>query len=254
MYPVLFRLGSFEVQSFWVMVMFGFAAAWVVARNELRRCGHPPEIAYDLVLWAYIGGFIGARLFLVLTAWDVFMSDPFAFVFSGSGWVWQGGLIGGALAVCIGAHRRHLPLADVADLAGLALAIGQAIGRIGCQLAGDGDYGKPSTLPWAMSYPRGVVPTAERVHPAPVYEMLLYLLIFAVLSRQRASQRPRGSLFAQYLILTGVARFFVEFVRINPRVALGLTIPQLISLVSIVLGVALYAQLRSRAATLEEKS
>lgn len=240
MYPVLFRIGSFEVQSFWVMVVLGFTASWVVARAEMRRLGHPPEIAYDLILWAYIGGFIGARLFLVLTAWDVFVKDPFAFLFSGSGWVWQGGIIGGTVAVILGTRQRGLPLGEVADTSGLALAIGQAVGRIGCQLAGDGDYGTPSSLPWAMSYPHGVVPTSEYVHPAPVYEMLLYLLIFMVLWRQRSAPRASGSLFAQYLIFTGVARFAVEFVRINPRVAWGLTIPQLVSLVSVAAGVLVY--------------
>ena len=108
--------------------------------------------------------------------------------------------MGGTVAVIIAARKRHLPLRDVADLSGLCLAIGQTIGRIGCQLAGDGDYGRPSSLPWAMSYPDGVVPTLERVHPTPIYEMTLYFLIFVALWLQRGRPRPPGSLFGQYLI------------------------------------------------------
>jgi phosphatidylglycerol:prolipoprotein diacylglycerol transferase len=249
MYPVLFRIAGIDVQSFWVMVMVGFLVALLVARAELRRLGHDPELAYDLILWAYVGGFVGARLFLVLTAWDALVQDPFGVLFSGSGWVWQGGVVGGAVAVSMAARRRGLPLLDVADLAGPCLAIGQAIGRIGCQLAGDGDYGTPSSLPWAMSYPHGVVPTTERVHPTPVYEMTLYLLVFILLWVQRTRPHARGSLFAQYLIDTGIARFAVEFVRINPVAALGLTVPQFVSAASVVAGVVLYARLPRPAVT-----
>jgi phosphatidylglycerol---prolipoprotein diacylglyceryl transferase len=240
-YPVLFRVFGFEVESFWVTVILGFLAALFVARADLRRTGHDPDLAYDLVLHSYIGGFVGARLFLVFSAWEAFVRDPFELLFSGSGWVWQGGVIGGAIAVASAARRRGIPLADVAELAGPCLAIGQAIGRLGCQLAGDGDYGVPSTLPWAMSYPNGVVPTVERVHPAPLYEMVLYLALFVFLWRRRHQPHVAGSLFGYYLILSGLARFAVEFVRRNPVIALGLTLPQWMSVLWIVAGAFLLA-------------
>lgn len=239
MYPVLFRIGGLEVESFWVSVLVGFLTALVVARADLRRTGHDPDLGYDLILWSYIGGFVGARVFLVFSAWDVFTRDPFEFFFSGSGWVWQGGVIGGTVAVVLAAKRRGLPLGDVADLAAPCLAIGQAIGRIGCQLSGDGDYGVASDLPWAMSYPNGVVPTIERVHPTPVYESAAYFAIFAWLWTRRWRPHVPGTPFAEYLIYTGVARFAVEFVRRNPAVALGLTLPQLASIVSILIGIVL---------------
>jgi phosphatidylglycerol:prolipoprotein diacylglycerol transferase len=243
MYPVLFRVFGFEVQAFWATVIIGFLAALVVARSELRRRHHDPRFGYDLILHSYIGGFIGARVFLVFFAWEAFSRDPFEFLFSGSGWVWQGGLIGGAVTVILAARRVGLPLADVADLSALCLAIGQTIGRIGCQLSGDGDYGVPTDLPWGMSYPNGVVPTLERVHPTPIYEMLAYLAIFLALWRQRSWNRPAGSLIGQYLILTGVARFAVEFVRRNPQVAVGLTVPQLFSLGFTVIGIVVLFRL-----------
>ncbi len=247
MYPVLFRIGPIAVESFWVMVFLGFAAAAVVTRAEFKREGVDPHLTYDLILYAYVGGLLGARLFLLFTDWDLFIADPFTFLFSGSGWVWYGGLIGGALAVTAGSLYHRIPIAVVADAAGPALAIAQAIGRMGCQLAGDGDYGIPTSLPWGMSYPHGVVPTTELVHPTPIYEAILYTAIFFWLWRRRgkmASAEP----FAQYLILSGIARFGVEFLRRNPVVAGGLTVAQWISVASVLLGVGLVVAFRRKPA------
>jgi phosphatidylglycerol:prolipoprotein diacylglycerol transferase len=238
-YPILFRIGGIPIESFWVAVLAGFLAALAVARSELQRQGHDPAAAYDLLLWAYVGGFIGARVFLVFTAWDQVARDPFEVLLSGSGWVWQGGVVGGAVAVAWKARALGIPVADVSDFAGPCLAIGQAIGRIGCQLAGDGDYGVHTDLPWGMSYPNGAVPTTDTVHPAPLYEAVLYTLIFAILWRQRRRPHAPWSFFGQYLVLSGAARFAIEFVRRNPAVALGLTLAQWVSLASIAIGGAL---------------
>ena len=252
MYPVLFHLFGIPIEAFWVTVFLGFLAALFVARSELKRQGHDPGAAYDLILWSYVGGFVGARLFMIVTAWEQFQRAPFELLLSGSGWVWQGGVIGGTIAVALKVRALRLPLADVADLTGPCLAIGQAIGRIGCQLAGDGDYGVATDLPWGMSYPDGVVPTTERVHPTPIYESAAYFVIFLLLWRQRDRPHPPAGLFAQYLLLTGAVRFAVEFVRRNPAVGLGLTVAQWMSLVSMAIGAALllrgHAGLRSRTA------
>jgi phosphatidylglycerol:prolipoprotein diacylglycerol transferase len=253
MYPVLFHVFGIPIDSFWVTVFLGFLAALFVARSELWRQGHDPRAAYDLILWAYIGGFVGARLFMIVTAWEQFQRDPFQLLFSGSGWAWQGGVIGGTVAVALKARALGLPLADVADLTGPCLALGQAIGRIGCQLSGDGDYGVPTDLPWGMSYPHGVVPTTERVHPTPIYETLAYLIIFAVLWAQRRRPHPRGSLFGQYLLLTGAVRFAVEFVRRNPVVALDLTVAQWVSLVSMAIGALLLLRLHGSVEPIAER-
>ncbi|MEO8602388.1 MAG: prolipoprotein diacylglyceryl transferase [bacterium] len=246
MYPVLFTLFGIPIEAFWVSVVAGFLVSLLVVRSELRRQGHDPAKAYDLILWSYIGGFVGARLFLIVTAWDQFQQDPWNLLFSGSGWVWQGGVVGGAVAVLWKARQLRLPLGDVADVAGLALAIGQAIGRVGCQLAGDGDYGVATDMPWGMSYPNGVVPTIERVHPTPIYESVACLLIFAWLWRRRAKPHAPGALCGEYLVYSGLMRFAVETVRRNPLIAFGLTIAQWVSLVSIAIGAAL--ALRSTAA------
>lgn len=230
MRPILFRLGDFAVPSFWVMAFLGFFAAFLVVRSEIRRGGHDERYAYDIILYAYIGGWVGARLFIIPTGWVYFVEDPIAFLLSSSGWVWYGGLVGGATALCLWARHEQFSLAVVADMAAPALAIGLGIGRIGCQLAGDGDYGVPSDLPWAMSYPNGVVPTIERVHPAPLYEMLGCLLIFAYLWRRRIRPHASGDLFGRYLVLAAILRFLIECVRRNPDWLLGLTTAQWMSI------------------------
>ena len=246
MYPVLGHVFGIPIDAFWVTVFLGFLVSLFVVRAELVRLGHDGGAAYDLIFWAYVGGFIGARLFMIVTAWEAFQRDPFALLFSGSGWVWQGGVLGGAVAVLWKARRLGLPIGEVADFSGLALAIGQAIGRVGCQLTGDGDYGVPTDLPWGMAYPDGVVPTIERVHPTPIYESLACLAIFAGLWRRRTRPHVPGALFGEYLVWSGLLRFAVEFVRRNPSVALGLTVAQWMSLLSIGLGIWL-ARRRSAA-------
>ena len=184
---------------------------------------------------ALIGGMIGSRLDFVLQNYDEVSDDLLGNVFSGSGLVWFGGLVGGAIAVLIWAwYRGFLGLA-LFDAAAPALALGYAIGRIGCQLSGDGDYGVEWDGPWAMVYPDGTVPTTEEVHPTPVYETLAMGLVAFVLWRLRDRLRP-GHLFALYLVLAGVERLLVEFIRRNEDVALGLTQAQLISVAMIVGG------------------
>jgi len=237
--PILFHLGELAVPSFWVAAFLGFAAAFVLVRSEVRRHGYDREVAYDVVLAAYVGGWVGARLFLIPTGWQFFTEDPIGFLLASSGWVWQGGVIGGAIGVLSMARRRGVPLLVAADICAPGLAVGLAIGRIGCQLAGDGDYGIPSTLPWAMSYPDGVVPTTERVHPTPIYEMLANLAILAYLWRHRHRALAPGDMIGRYLILSAVVRFLVEFVRRNPAWLVGLTTAQWMSVGFTVLGVAL---------------
>lgn len=236
MRPVLFYLGDIAVPSFWAMSFLAFFVGLLVIRRDFRERGRDEYLAYDFVLWAYVGGWVGARLFVIPTGWQYFVEDPFGFLISASGWVWYGGLIGGAVAVLVWGWRVGLPLLLVGDIGAPALAIGLAIGRLGCQLAGDGDYGVPTDLPWGMSYPEGVVPTTQRVHPTPIYEMVLYSALFVFLWRRRREQRPSGDLLGQYLLWSGLARFAVEFVRRNPEWLFGLTTAQVMSLASIALG------------------
>jgi phosphatidylglycerol:prolipoprotein diacylglycerol transferase len=239
MRPILFTIAGVAVPSFWVTAFLGFFVAFLLVRSEVLRRGYDVGLAYDITLYAYVGGWAGARLFLIPTGWEYFTQDPVGFLLSSSGWVWYGGVIGGAVAAWLLARERRIAFLCFADITAPALAMGLGIGRIGCQLAGDGDYGVATDLPWGMSYPNGVVPTTERVHPAPVYEMLACFGICAYLWHRRRAGSPTGDLFGRYLILSASTRFLIEFVRRNPTWLVGLTTAQWMSVGAAVLGAIL---------------
>ena len=184
---------------------------------------------------ALVGGLVGSRVDFLIENWSDVKHDLLGSIFSGSGLVWYGGAIGGALAVFAWARYRHFLSLALLDLAAPALALGYAIGRIGCQFSGDGDYGKPFSGLTAMSYPNGTKPTTQTVYPTPVYETLAMGLIALALWNLRDRFRP-GVLFAVYLFLAGLERFLVEFIRRNSDVALGLTQAQLISVAMMLIG------------------
>ena len=194
----------------------------VLAARYLKEIGKPVDWAYEFVFAAIVGGLVGARLWWVAENWSEAQDDLLGSLFSGSGLVFYGGALGGAITVL--AWSRHLGFWEgrTLDMGAAPLAAGYAIGRIGCQLAGDGDYGVEWDGPWAMAYPEGTVPTTEEVHPTPVYETLAMGLVTVLLWRWRHRWQP-GTLFALWAMLAGVERFLVEFVRRNPDAVLGLT-------------------------------
>jgi len=186
---------------------------------------------------ALIGGIVGSRVYFIVQNYSEVRHDLIGNLLSGSGLVWYGGAIGGALAVLAWAWYRDFLALALLDLAAPALALGYAIGRIGCQVSGDGDYGIRSNLPWAMGYPHGTVPTPPgvRVQPTPIYETVAMCLIAYLLWWLRDRVRP-GVVFALYLLLSGLERFLVEFIRRNNEVLAGLTAPQLESLALCLIG------------------
>ena len=221
-------IGPITLQTFGLCFAFGFIAAGAVLAKRFAELGKPPDWAYEMVFAALVGGVVGAKL-------DYVVQNPGEPLFSGSGLVWFGGAIGGAAGVLLWARWRKLAGWEVCDIAAVPLALGYAIGRVGCQLAGDGDYGIPWDGPWAMSYPDGTVPTTEEVHPTPVYEALAVGAIAYALWRLRDAFTA-GMLFALYLVLSGIERLLVEFIRRNDEVVLGLTQPQVISILMILAG------------------
>ena len=208
--------------------------AWREGETPARR-----RLLVGAVLFIYVGGWIGARLFLIPRGWDLFVKYPVQFLLMPGGWDWYGGLLGGGIAVWFWTRSQGVHFLAVVDAMAPIGAVGQAIGRLGCQLSGDGDYGVPTTLPWGMSYPDGAVPTTEIVHPTPIYEIITLLAIFAYLWRRRRQPLAEGDQFGRYLILAGAGRFLVEFIRRNPIWLAGLTEYQWCALLSVGLGTVL---------------
>jgi phosphatidylglycerol:prolipoprotein diacylglycerol transferase len=228
-------LGPLTLKTFGIMFSLAFLGAGAVCARRFKELGKPADWAYEMVFAGLVGGIVGARGYYLVQNWDDVKQDFFGNLFSGSGLVWYGGALGGAIAVFVWAWRRGFLTLALLDLAATPLALGYATGRIGCQLSGDGDYGKPSDLPWAMSYPDGTVPTDDRVQPTPIYESITMALVAWFLWSLRDRVAP-GILFALYLVLSGLERFLVEFVRRNDEVWAGLTVPQIESLALMVIG------------------
>ncbi len=240
MIPDILHVGPVPIHLFGIFLALAFLAAGWAAGREFERKRYDPALASSAVVWAAVGGLVGARLWIVLDAWPEFVRAPWSFLVTGGGFVFYGGLLGGTLAVTLLFWRQHIPWLRGADASAPAIALGQAIGRLGCQAAGDGDWGKETALPWGMAYPYAVVgwdkPPGVRVHPTPLYEAAAYAAIFALLWRLRREPAADGAILALYLVLSGAARFLVEFVRVNPRIAFGLTEAQLASLTLVVIG------------------
>jgi phosphatidylglycerol:prolipoprotein diacylglycerol transferase len=232
------HLGPLTLQTFGICFALAFVASGALMGRRLRELGKPTDWAYEMVFAALLGGLVGSRLDFLIENWSDVSHDLLKNVFSGSGLVWFGGLVGGAAGVLLWARWRHWLGLQLLDACAAPLAIGYAVGRIGCQVSGDGDYGIRSDLPWAMAYPDGTVPTTQQVHPTPVYETVTMGLVALVLWQLRDRAAP-GILFGLYLVLAGVERFLVEFIRRNDSVVAGLTVPQLVSLAMMAGGAAL---------------
>jgi phosphatidylglycerol:prolipoprotein diacylglycerol transferase len=194
---------------------------------------------YEIMFCAGVGGIVGAKL------WYVIENGDLGSLFSGTGLVFYGGALGGALAVMVYARHRGFLDYRLFDMGAPALAIGYAVGRLGCQLAGDGDYGIPSNLPWAMAYPKGTVPTTVDVHPTPIYEFLVMGAVTIWLWRRRDRVKP-GELIGWWAVLAGIERFLVEFIRRNDDIWGPFSLAQFVSVLMIVVGGWWLLRVRSR--------
>ena len=180
--------------------------------------------------------------------------QPLLVLFDRAGFAWFGGLLAGIAVLVWSGRQAKVGGLGMLDLAAPAVSVGYGVGRIGCLVSGDGDYGIPTSLPWGMSFPHGLVPTTQRVHPTPIYELIVALLIAAYLWRRGAKSAdgrtpPLGQITGEYLVLSGVARFLVEFIRINPRIYWGMTNAQVASLGSVAAGILLIVWARRHSTT-----
>ena len=238
MLPFL-HLGPITLATYGLLVATGLLVSFFVLRADFnrRRLSADP---HTIIVLAGLAGLAGAKLYHVLESPAEFFAQPFRLLFSQVGFAWFGGLLAGLLTLLLLARHYRMPALQMLDAASPAAALGYGIGRLGCLISGDGDYGIPTSLPWGMAFPNGLVPTSDRVHPTPLYEFLVAVVLFYFLWRLGArvlrEHRPDGLVFANFLLWTGVARFLVEIIRINPPWLIGLTNAQVASLASVVAG------------------
>jgi prolipoprotein diacylglyceryl transferase len=255
MIPYL-HMGPVTLPTFGLMVALALIAAAYILQADFDRRGFKAD-AFTMITVAGLAGIFGAKLYHLLETPAEFFANPGPLFFSRYGFAWFGGFLGGFGAMLLMGWRARLPMLEFLDACSPAASFGYAIGRIGCFLSGDGDYGRPTNLPWGMSFPNGVVPTTDRVHPAPLYELIIWCLIGAFLwhmgSKALRGPKARGEIFCNYLILTGVARFLVEIIRINPRSFLGMSNAQTASVLSVLAGAVLLWRLKAQFRTLKKE-
>lgn len=260
MYPIIFQFGPITIYSFGAMMaLAALSAGWIVS-IELKRHGYNSELASTIVFAAAIGGLIGARILFIVEEWQGFLAAPLKYIFTGAGFTWYGGFFGGAAAASWVVNKNKIPWLVGVDIGAPALALAYGVGRIGCHVAGDGDWGAVTDVPWGVAYtnaivgwvdPNSGIPYAPgvRVHPTPIYEFLQGVLVFGILWSLRKKGLAAGTLAWLYLILAGLMRFIVEFWRINPLVGFGLSEAQWFSLALIVIGSWQFAKSRLHAAS-----
>ncbi len=259
MIPILFKIPilGFPIYSFGLMMATAFLLSSYILRKLFKASNFKEEVAEKIVFTAAIAGLLGAKLYyLFFEAFDQLLRHPIDMLFSGAGLTWYGGFILAAISIVYLLRKNNIPVWKGVDIVSIPLALGYGIGRIGCHLSGDGDYGLPWDGPWATNYSKGVVPPSHAFadteiaknypggvvpdntlcHPTPMYEALLSVLIFVALWQLWKRKPKDGTIFYLYLILGGLERFAIEFMRLNPRLALGLSGAQWISILFISVG------------------
>ena len=272
MWPIVYDFGlirifGFEfhlaIYSYGLMLVVAFYSCYALLFKEMKRLDYDEKIASDIVTSAALGGIIESKIYYLIENFDRVIADPYGMIFSGAGLVFLGGLMGGTIGVTIVLRKNDLPWLKFADIIAPLLIIGYSIGRIGCFLVGD-DYGLPTKSVIGISFENGAPPTTYEslsynypwlnlsnwnpgeiitVFPTQIIETIIGFGIFFFLWNKRQAVITKGSLFFTYLILAGIERFFIEFIRLNPKYlwivkdAVGFSGAQVISLIMISIGI-----------------
>lgn len=261
-YPFGFYLGPLHVTGFGIMMMLAFlVGGWLIDR-ECRRNGFASDYAGDIIVGAVVGGIVGAKLWFAALHGIATLTDR-------GGLVFYGGLVGGTIGVVLNGWRRQVPMRWTAHLVAPALVAAYAVGRVGCYVVGD-DYGIPTTLPWGVRFPEGMPPTTAAslrefhvavpagaapdtvfaVHPTQLYEIAAMLVVFALIWRWRTLARGTGWLFGAYMVLAGLERFLVEFLRAKDDRLLGaFSVAQVASVVMVIVGIGVIKELSGKQRT-----
>jgi phosphatidylglycerol:prolipoprotein diacylglycerol transferase len=250
MYPFI-HIGRFSIGTFGILLwLAAVSGCWVLYKNFQRKRVHADAI--NVTALATVAGIVGAKLWHVFESPHLLMQAPLALLLDRAGFAWFGGLVAAILVLMWQGRVAKVGALGMLDLAAPAAAIGYGVGRIGCLTSGDGDYGIPTSLPWGVSFPHGLVPTMQRVQPTPVYEFIAALLIAWYLWQRGRTEKPIGQITGEYLVWTGLARFLVEFVRINPKIYFGMSNAQVASIGSMIAGAVLIVWAKRHARTLAQ--
>lgn len=230
------------------MVAIAFLVAYWVASLEFKRKGLTENLLSNVFLAIIIGGIAGAKILYVIenVPLSQLISNPLEYLLSRGGLTFYGGFIGAVILLIIVANRGKTSFWKIGDAISPSLALGYAIGRIGCFLVGD-DYGIKSNLPWAISFPKGLPPTTERVHPTQLYEVVAMTVVFIIIWKIRKKAAPDGWLFSIYFILAGLERFLIEFIRsTTPSPIPHLSVAQVMAIVLMAAGTIKLIWINSR--------
>ncbi|MDA0986897.1 MAG: prolipoprotein diacylglyceryl transferase [Bacteroidetes bacterium] len=257
MRPILFKIAGIPIYSFGLMMGLGFLIANYLLTLELKRKKINPEFANNVTFRALVGGIVGSKILYLLEHWKYFIENPFQMAFSPGGLTFYGGFIFAIYLIWHFCKKNNISFLTIADATAPGLLFAYGFARIGCHLAGDGDYGFPTNLPWGTDYSNGtyppsyafknfpeitsqfvngIVPDTILCHPTPIYEFLICTFLFLILWFTRKNDLKNGSLFMKYLFVAGFERFLIEFVRINDRFIYGLSEAQLIAISLILIG------------------
>lgn len=249
MYPFI-HIGHYEIGTFGILLwLAAVSACWVLYKNFERK-GIEAD-AINVAAMVTVAGVIGAKLWHVLESPHELLAYPAHMLLDRAGFAWFGGLVAGVLVLMWQGHVAkfensksrvggpRVGALGMLDLAAPAAAVGYGVGRIGCLVSGDGDYGVPTTMPWGMAFPHGLVPTVVPVQPTPLFEFIFALLLAWYLWQRGKNHKPLGWLTGEYLLWSGLGRFLVEFIRINPKLYFGMSNAQVAAIGSMVAGLLL---------------
>ena len=259
MHPILIRIGTFYIPTYGVLVALGFLAGLAITLRLARRIGLPPEKITNLAVYCAIAGIVGAKLFMFLFDLGDYIRNPgqiFSLETLQAAGVWHGGFIAAFLIAVLYVRRHHLPAFPTMDAFAPGIALGQAIGRLGCFAAGC-CWGTECTLPWGVRFrsdEAAPVPLDKTLHPVQLYESLADLIIFGILYRQFHRNHRPGTVIGYYLVLYSTARFIIEFYRVHEQPLAGpFSLTQWIALALLAVGAVILLYGRRTSLTPQHK-
>ncbi len=251
MYPILFSYKFINIGSYGLMLGLAFYLAFLITERELTIRGKDPELAYKLLLIIIPSAIVGAKIFHIFENMGEFLRDPKGMIFSGAGLSVYGGFILAFILSMILIRKSKESILEIFDIVVPAMTLAYGVGRLGCHVSGDGCYGIATSTFLGTPYPNGIVPVTAAVFPTPLFESFVSFMLFILFMKLRKKELPTGLIFFLYLVLNGTARFLVEFIRLNPKIALNLTQAQVVGILYVItgaLGIFLVRKLARKAA------